>query len=897
MAHQPGRNPKHLSSEQLSALDKTFWTRIGALKSSYDYESARELLEEAWKKIDAGTWGELTPAERKQYAAVEWMKLPDDVRPKLQAIHKVKQQLALCTYKDEDLPVWDRLPTALAHLEEIGLGCIAVAHSETLRLGGAVLKRMWEAQGRIDHLQQAFEFYRAAHDRDPQEDQGYGGVNAAFILHIFAARQRSIAARCSAPPREAERLAAEARDLYAKMGQELGESLKKNPALEKDYWFAATMGEVLIGLGDAAGARTWFEKAKASIPAGWELESTFRQLVQLALYTGNKLPKDGVPPDQWEPIWKALTPLLGDDTAPALHCFRGRVGLALSGGGFRASFFHLGVLARLAEMDVLRSVDVLSTVSGGSIVGAHYYLELQHLLENRPDKDVSRQDLVTLVERLSEKFLRGVEKNLRVGIVANPVKTLKMCFGFGTRSHRIGDLYEKHLYADVPVRKDRSTPRLMKDLLVEPEGQTTFKPKFMNWRRRSKVPVLLLNTTSLNSGHSWHFTASWMGEPPGLVGSDVDKNRRYRRLYYRQAPSPLDKFQLAHAVAASSCVPALFEPLAIKELFDDNIVQLVDGGVHDNLGTAALLDEGCNFVLCSDASGQMDDMSKPGDSLISVPLRSNSILMSRVREAELQDLQGREENQALRGLFFIHLKKGLPAYPLDWRGCEDPSPPEPPPKPTDYGVDPGLQKHLAGIRTDLDSFSEVEAYSLMCSGYLMTEHQFKVLQEEHAAAGEPGTWGDYEINATRGDRWEFLKLAPVLSGVSKDKKFKDLDLQLGVASKLAFKVWFLQPVLKWTAVVLGVAFVAFLGWIIWTHWNSTVINRITIGEAVAALAVTAVGLLLPWIKWALDPKSVNRGVAVRLVVWSAACVVSWVHLAIFNPLFIARGRLKRLLEL
>jgi len=61
--------------------------------------------------------------------------------------------------------------------------------------------------------------------------------------------------------------------------------------------------------------------------------------------------------------------------------------------------------------------------------------------------------------------------------------------------------------------------------------------------------------------------------------------------------------------------------------------------------------------------------------------------------------------------------------------------------------------------------------------------------------------------------------------------------------------------------------------------------------------VTAVGLLLPWIKWALDPKSVNRGVAVRLVVWSAACVVSWVHLAIFNPLFIARGRLKRLLEL
>ena len=48
------------------------------------------------------------------------------------------------------------------------------------------------------------------------------------------------------------------------------------------------------------------------------------------------------------------------------------LGLALSGGGFRASFFHIGVLARLAELDLLRRVEALSTVSGGSIVGALY---------------------------------------------------------------------------------------------------------------------------------------------------------------------------------------------------------------------------------------------------------------------------------------------------------------------------------------------------------------------------------------------------------------------------------------------------------------------------------------------------------------------------------------------
>ncbi|MFV2057835.1 MAG: patatin-like phospholipase family protein, partial [Thiohalomonadales bacterium] len=49
-----------------------------------------------------------------------------------------------------------------------------------------------------------------------------------------------------------------------------------------------------------------------------------------------------------------------------------RLGLSLSGGGFRASFFHLGTLARMAEHGMLRHVEVISTVSGGSIVGAAY---------------------------------------------------------------------------------------------------------------------------------------------------------------------------------------------------------------------------------------------------------------------------------------------------------------------------------------------------------------------------------------------------------------------------------------------------------------------------------------------------------------------------------------------
>jgi NTE family protein len=46
------------------------------------------------------------------------------------------------------------------------------------------------------------------------------------------------------------------------------------------------------------------------------------------------------------------------------------VALCLSGGGYRASLFHLGVLRRLNELGTLTRVDTVSAVSGGSILAA-----------------------------------------------------------------------------------------------------------------------------------------------------------------------------------------------------------------------------------------------------------------------------------------------------------------------------------------------------------------------------------------------------------------------------------------------------------------------------------------------------------------------------------------------
>ena len=49
-----------------------------------------------------------------------------------------------------------------------------------------------------------------------------------------------------------------------------------------------------------------------------------------------------------------------------------RIGLALSGGGFRATCFGLGCLRALHDQDLLRHVSVISGISGGSVLAALY---------------------------------------------------------------------------------------------------------------------------------------------------------------------------------------------------------------------------------------------------------------------------------------------------------------------------------------------------------------------------------------------------------------------------------------------------------------------------------------------------------------------------------------------
>lgn len=811
-----------------------------------------------------------------------------------------QQQRALCTYKDTQLRPDYRFQTALEILKSIGLHKSETRDKETLGLGGAIYKRLWEYDGNEAHLRAALELYRAGWERDPENDKGYCGVNAAYLLDLSAYLAERTAKRVGGDEGETSKanlLRKEARDIR----QQMLASLAKGSLPEKKedlYWHYATLAEIHFGLGDYDQAKRMLTIGKGLSVGSWLLESTAKQLISLTRWR-NLHPEAAQSERTREETEcrEVLALLLGENLAAALGQLRGKVGLALSGGGFRASFFHLGVLARLAEIDALRHVEILSTVSGGSIVGVHYYLELQQLLEIKPDTVISREDYIAIVRRVQEHFFKGVQKNLRMRILSGFRANLKMLFSSSyTRSHRIGELYEKEIYAKVADGNSSCTPRTMPSLLVRPQGsedQQDFKPRDKNWLRHAKVPELVVNTTSLNSGHNFQFTASWMGEPPGLTGAKIDMNLRHRRLYYHEAPNEsLREFRLGHAVAASSCVPGLFDPLEIDGLYPGRIVRLVDGGVHDNQGVEGLLDEGCDFIFCSDASGQMHDQSNPSANFIAVPLRSNDILQDRIRECEYDHLHAMSLSGRLKGLFFIHLKKDLAQEDLAWIGGAEKMP-NPQANQTPYGIDRDIQRRLAEIRTDLDAFSQVEAYCLMLSGYCMAEEHAKALDKDYRDQGGSETWGGFDIDAPRGE-WPFLKLAPIAAKPcdSSDLRRKDLEKQLAVGKELFFKAAKLVGWLRMAGWVLVLLILAGLSWLVWAYRDKSF--------SLLYLTITALVLILTFV-WpklvALMPDRMIKEKLYRLIFAIVGWLVVRIQLLIVNPIFLKRGRVERLMRL
>lgn len=645
---------------------------------------------------------------------------------------RLRQQHALCTYKDLELAASLRLDAALRILEHGG-PLRQSTSAETLGIAGAIYKRRWDVDAKRADLENALWCYRRGFEQTSDPDHWYAGVNAAFVADRLAALEDDTLA---GPSGRARALRSEA----DRIRRTIADTLRGGDR----GWNDATRGEALFGLGRFDAARAPFAAVASNTKEIWRQETTAMQLAALARLRGYI--------DDPRAL-AALAALVGDQPGALRRAEIGKVGVALSGGGFRASLFHIGVLARLAECNILRHVEVLSCVSGGSIIGAFYYLKLRELLRQTPDAKIGEDQYVALVRDIADEFLAGVRKNLRGRLARSPAADARMLLTRYSRSDRAGELYEELFYGPLRRYDDGEGPWRMPDLLVEPAGSHgSFSLRYENWLRRAKVPMLVLNATTLNTGHGWQFTADWMGEPPIAAARRDDASRVLRRVHYRDAPEigELRRPTLGRAVAASACVPGLFPPITLQSLYDGVDVALVDGGVHDNQGIASLLEDDCTVILVSDASGQMPDDEAPKRRLLGVVNRSNSILMKRVRGGQYDDLNSRRRSGTLRGFMAVYLTKGLPAPPRDWSRCQEPwrdaDDPLPCSAASPYGLDPDAQRALAELRTDLDAFTDDEAYALMAAGYLMTRHDLASAVPDLARA---------DPSLELGDRWPF----------------------------------------------------------------------------------------------------------------------------------------------
>ena len=838
---------------------------------------------------------------------------------------ELAQQLALCIYKDPDLPADQKYVRALDVLrKECNLA--ESTDPETCGLAGAIFKRRWEMEGQRQFLERSCYYYlKACRDvisTDPQDQPGYNEINAAFVLDLLADLEIRAIDDESAEIESVKLRKERARELREGVIRALSELKRSNGKPGEEYWIKVTLAEAAFGLKRFDEAGQWLEQAfSENHLTSWKMFSSLTQLTRLASLMAKSEREAGL---------KLLQDILEKNGVPrsataVSDILSGKVGLALSGGGFRASLFHIGVLAKLADIGVLNRIEALSCVSGGSIIGAHYYLELRRLyeVEKRTDVDLTPQDYVGIVRNLERDFLAGVRKNIRTRVLSSLGSNIRMIFTRDySRTQRAGELYEKHLFARVEDRQGHE-PRWLDEMRIRPvDEDVSFNPRRDNWRRQNKVPILILNSTSLNTGHVWQFTASYMGEPPAAINTEIDASYRLRRMYYPDAPAiyrneegAKHRIRLGHAVASSSCVPGMFEPLALPSLYPQKTVQLVDGGVFDNQGTASLLEQECSVMLVSDASGQMTTEDYPGTGILGVVLRASLISQERIRWTQYRELDARRRSGQLKDLMFIHLKKDLDSDPADWIDCPDPYDSTSDARPaelrgplTRYGVRKDLQRLLAAVRTDLDSFSDGEAYALMASGYLMTEHQFSQCQKSFPDVTD-------EDRFRRGS-WLFLDYEETLTKPGLGQRLKRL---LEVSAESVFKIWYLSRSLQLGGELFKTALLGGFIWLIFWYFKNPwriptnlferPLIRVTFGLSkgpftvkLGWLMITILSLLLGKVfgdrvmKVASWPETIRKA-ATGVVAATAGSVIAWLHLMIFDRLYLRWGRTHRLIDL
>lgn len=229
-----------------------------------------------------------------------------------------------------------------------------------------------------------------------------------------------------------------------------------------------------------------------------------------------------------------------------------KIALALSGGGYRASLFHVGALIRLAELGLLNKISKVTAVSGGAITAGIWADDLKKYPSG---SDIERANRIK--DRVLALTNQTIDSGSIIGGVLNPFKDV---------NEVLVGAYKKHLFNDNFELKDLPGS-----------------------------PYFTFCATNLQSGRQVYL------DRKGIYDYTIG-----------QHPKVLT---ISEAVAASSAFPPFLSPMEIKvdstawakdDLSTDNNfpskLLLTDGGAYDNLGLESIWnDKEFDFILVSDA--------------------------------------------------------------------------------------------------------------------------------------------------------------------------------------------------------------------------------------------------------------------------------------------------------
>jgi NTE family protein len=345
-------------------------------------------------------------------------------------------------------------------------------------------------------------------------------------------------------------------------------------------------------------------------------------------------------------------------------------GLALSGGGIRATLFHLGAIRRINEMGHLGDIDRIASVSGGAIATGL-------LAKSWKDLRWEGGRATNLEQVFQARVMRMAKLPLDLPIVllglipfVSPAKLLA----------RVLDLIFFH-------------GMTLRDL---PSGAKGEKPRF------------IFNASDLATGTLFRFEQPYMGT-------------------YRVGLVAQPDVKIATAVAASAAFPPIVSPLNL-DMDPDKVIDpdpngprradlharvdlrrraaLVDGGAYDNLALEPIVGR-CHTYLVSDAGGNLN-IEPPSWKWWLWPLQVLRTL----------DIAVSQDRALRRSSLFDHRKEHPVAL---WRTVTNPKDISKFSATTPFPVHVGWPEYLSTRSTRLWPFSMSDRKRLVNWGYLTAD--------------------------------------------------------------------------------------------------------------------------------------------------------------------------------